>query len=144
MKILVLTFGLFAMLGIPTSSSAAGLVPCGGPPPEVPCDLCHLFQLGHNIVEQLFLVIIPLVAVVLLVIGGAMFLFSGGNPGQISKARSAITAVVVGLLIMYGAWLFVNFFLSIVGVEVWTGFFDDPNTPTITERWWEIRCTLSP
>ena len=117
-----------------------GLVPCGTP--GCPCSLCDFFVMLNRIV--IFFLIpdaninqgVPLIivlAVLMVAIGGFMMLFAyaseGGGPQMLNKARSLFKAVVIGLLIAYGAWLIIDLFLQILGVTVWVG----PGN-----GWWKI------
>jgi hypothetical protein len=100
-----------------------------------PCQLCHLFVLFDRIVDFLLLNIVPPLAILMVVIAGTMYILAYleviGNPNWIVQAKSLIYSVLIGVIIIYGAWLLVNFFLQIIGVESWTG---------LEKGWWEIKC----
>jgi hypothetical protein len=100
-----------------------------------PCQLCHLFVLFDNIVDFLLLNIVPPLAILMLVIAGTMYMLAYleviGDPKWIVQAKSLIHSVLIGLIIIYGAWLLVNFFFQIIGVQKWTG---------LEKGWWEIKC----
>ena len=134
---------LIIFLGIlilsPLLSSAAGLVPCGGQG-ESPCQFCHLFVLFKNIVDFFLLKIVPPLAVLMLAIAGLMYIFAhigsgeiGGKsgPALLSQANKLLMSVVWGLLIIFGAWIFVNTFFMAIGVADWTG---------LKAGWWKIDC----
>lgn len=55
----------------------------------------------------------------------------GGGASTLEKAKSLFTSVVIGILIIYCAWLIVFFFLDAMGVAKWTGF---------TNQGWTIQC----
>ena len=127
----------------------AGLVPCGLQQDDlkqdgdqtVPCQLCHTFVLFNNVVDFLLFRIIPPLAVLMLVIGGFMYIFSyfgpaqvipgggKGGPAMLGQAKKLIFSVVIGIVIMFGAWAIVNTFFQAIGVEEWTGL----------KTWWEIK-----
>jgi uncharacterized protein HemY len=44
----------------------------------------------------------------MIVIGGVMFLTAAGNPGRIETSKKILTSVVIGLLIIFLAWLIVD------------------------------------
>ena len=106
----------------------AAIVPCGEA--GNPCKLCHLFVMLDNIFDFVFIKFVPPVAVLALVIGGIYFFASGGNPGNVAKAKGMLTSIVIGLLIIYGAWLLVNTFFLVIGVSEWTGL----------TNWFEYPC----
>jgi predicted secreted protein len=93
-----------------------GLVPCGrscdDPTTDVceccPCTLCHLFVLFKRVVDFVFLNIVLPLGVLMIVIGGVMLLTAAGDPGRINQGKSVIKAVIIGLVIIFIAWLIVN------------------------------------
>ena len=142
MKKVFLIILLAGIIFVPLASLAAGLVPCGGEG-ESPCQLCHLFVMFDNIIKFLLVpcslnggaALVPLVAVLMVAIGGFMYIFAyvggvGKGPGMLSAANSLFAAVAIGLLIIYGAWLVINLFFTIIGVQEWTGL----------KEWWKIDC----
>src|SRR3989338_10063032 len=108
-KILIITLVLSYL--IPLQTQAAGLVPCGGEGEE-PCQLCHIFIMANNVLGQLFTWVVPTIAVLMLVIGGVMLLFAGARPNMLAQAKGVITSVVIGLLIIFAAWVIVNTILN--------------------------------
>ncbi|MFH1714325.1 MAG: hypothetical protein ABH831_01920 [Candidatus Nealsonbacteria bacterium] len=98
---------------------AQGFVSCGGS--EDPCQLCDIFVMLDKIFDFIFIDIIPPVAVLVFVIGGAYLLLNNGNPQTANKAKSILTAAVIGLVIIYGSWLLINLFFASIGVNEWTG-----------------------
>ncbi|MBZ9578131.1 hypothetical protein KJA13_03880 [Patescibacteria group bacterium] len=117
----------------------SGLVPCGlsvDDPDQpgdqtVPCELCHLFVMFDRWVDSLLIIFVPITAALMIAIGGVMYIISQGKPEMLSKAKSLFTAVVIGLVIIYGAWVIVNTFLTIIGTTVWQG----PG-----QGWWIFPC----
>ena len=66
----------------------------------------------------------------MLIIGGLYLLISGASPKSFENAKSAITAAVVGLVIIFVSWVLLNTLFTYLGVSEWTGL----------ESWWEIQC----
>ncbi|MBA4320262.1 MAG: hypothetical protein C0412_17845 [Flavobacterium sp.] len=131
--IIFLFFLLFSL--IPNKSQAAGLVPCGGEG-ENPCTLCDFFVLLDRVIDFFILPpygIVFIIAVLMMLVGGIMFYFGGFDPGTLQKAQNLFKNVVIGLIIIYGAWLFINFFFQVIGVNEWTGL----------KTWWQINCPVS-
>ena len=104
----------------PFVSLAVPLVPCGGEG-ENRCELCHIFVMIDRILDFIILRLTPVVAVLMLVIGGLMFFFAGTNPGTLETAKKVITNTVIGLVIIFTAWIVISTFLNYIGVMEWTG-----------------------
>lgn len=61
-------------------------------------------------VIQLVLGLAPLAAVVMIIVGGFMWMTSAGNEDKLLKAKRVISGAVVGLVIVIIAWAIVIFF----------------------------------
>ena len=104
------------------SGLRGGLVPCGrtcdDPCTEIcecaPCTLCHFFVLFKRIVDFATLNILFPLAVLMIVVGGVMFLTAGGDPGRIGGAKKILTATVIGLAIILVAWLIVDTVITFI------------------------------
>jgi len=133
-KIFLITLLLFLFL-VPISTQAAiicdvpPLVPCGraGTPD---CQFCHIFVLINNILNYILTCLTPIIAALMMVIGGFYLLIAGGSPELFSRAKSIVTAAVIGLVIIFVSWVFLNTFLDMIGVAEWTGL----------GTWWKIEC----
>jgi len=120
-KILLPLFVLLVLfLSLPNSVSAQPLVPCGSP--DNPCQPCHFFVLFDNIVKFVLRNLVPPIAALMLVIGGSMFFGAAGDPAKVGKAKGLLTAVAIGLVIIYGAYLIVSLFFLAIGVAEWGGW----------------------
>ena len=132
---LVILFLLFSAVPL---TADAGIVQCGTPD-TAPCGFCDIFKLINNIVI-FFLVpspsvnngfaVVPLIATLLILVGGFYILIAAGRPNMQSQGKAIITAVVIGLLVVYIAWIVVMSILSFLGVAPWTGLL----------HWWDIEC----
>ncbi len=119
--------------------SQGALVPCGPGTEKETCEFCDFFVLFDNIVDFLLVPnnlnggapIVPLIAIVMIMIGGAMLYFSAEDPGMIQRAKSLLTYAIVGLILIYGAWLIVNLFIAAIGLSDWKG---------LEGGWWQINC----
>jgi hypothetical protein len=94
------------------------------------CQFCHIFTLINNILGFILTCLTPIIAGLMLVLGGIYMLTAGPSPERMSQAKSIITAVVIGLVIIFLAWVFLNTFLDAIGVAEWTGL----------GTWWKIKC----
>ena len=148
--LLIFILGGLVFLSLPQSTEA-GLVPCGlrqdDPKQDgdqtVPCQLCHGFVLFNNVVDFLLFRIVPPLATLMLVIGGFMYIFAyfgpaqiipggKGGPALLGQAKKLITSVIIGIVIMFGAYAIVNTFFQAIGVEEWTGL----------KTWWKIKIMI--
>ncbi len=150
---LIIFLILFSLFLIPQQAQA-GVVPCGlatDDPDQpgnqtVPCQFCHFFVLFKNVVDFLLFRIVPSLAALMLAIGGFMYVFAYLSPGEalpgggkggpvlLGRAKSLLSSVVWGLLIIFAAWVIVNTFFMLIGVQEWTG---------LRQGWWRINCQLS-
>ena len=122
---------LIVFLFLPLVAGAQGLVPCGGDG-QPACQLCHGFQLINNILNWVLFVIIPIIAPIFIVIGGIYLLIARGNPEMFNKGKSVLTATIVGLIIVYTAYVLLSTVLTFLGVAEWTGL----------GTWWQIDCPI--
>ena len=121
---------------IPICSSAQdcpikeGLVPCSNDPSgECPCDLCMLFLMVWRVIDFLLFRLTPPFAVLMFVIGGALFLTSGGSPTRVTQAKRIIASTIIGLVVLYGSYFFIGVLLRAIGLAQWT--------TDIYRSWWE-------
>jgi len=95
---------------------------------EFPCQFCHFFVMLDGIIDFVLFKLIPPVAVLMLVIGGAMFIIArlaepetlipgGGDPKLLSQGKRIMTSVFIGLLIIFSGWIFINWFFSLIGLS---------------------------
>jgi hypothetical protein len=135
---LALVFSVVPMI----SDAQKGLVQCGGEN-QPPCQVCSLFELLDNI--QDFLLVpsdfnnnappIPIIGAIFLLIGGFYLLAAAGSPERLQKAKTILTATIVGLVIIYSAWLLMGAVLSSVGVAKWGNF-------TSPQNWLQVECNV--
>jgi hypothetical protein len=146
MKKILLVFFATGFIFLPLISLADGIVPCSlaGEGDKPICQFCHLFVLFDNLLDFLLFKIVPAVAVLMIAIGGFMYIlaYAGGSekgPQMISQAKQLFTSVAIGLVIIYSAFLFIGVFFWIIGLSEWTediykswwqeGFFEIPGCP---------------
>jgi len=139
-SIFLLSFLLISLAG---SVFAAGLVPCGNPD-QKPCTICDFFVLISNVINFVLFTIVPPLAILLLAVGGFMYMVSYVAPGQgpnlISRAKSVIVSTLIGLVIIYGAFVIVGTFLSLIGLASWT---TDIYGNWMQGKFFEIKCGSS-
>ena len=90
-----------------------------------------------EIIDFVLFKLVPPIAILMLVIGGAMFMVASfsewGGPVTLSQAKKLITSVVIGLIIIFASWLIINLFFQVFGVEQWTG---------LQQGWFRIDCPI--
>jgi len=147
-KTIKLIFAIVLITGIFSANNAlaAGIVPCGQSEDDATttidesadCTLCHFFILITMIVNFVLFNLTAPLALLMLIIGGAMFMLAAGNPSTITQARKLIASVLIGIMIIYSAYFLVGVFLQSVGLSAWT--------TTIYQSWWggfyEIDCEV--
>jgi len=126
----IFLFGLLFLL-LAASQAQAALVPCGGES-QPACTLCHLFVMLNNIIKFVMFNIIPAIAVIMLLVSGVMFFFGGAKPGVLIGAKGIITSVVIGLLIIFCAWVIVNTILTQIGLVESSSLL----------KWYDIQCSI--
>jgi len=109
---------LAILIFLPWILNAQGLVPCKGTK-ENPCTACDLFVLFKNVVNFLLFTIIPLLAAIIIAWGAfrALLGMSQGKVEEWKKGKDVLIAVIIGLVIIYSAWLLVGLFFTIIGVS---------------------------
>ena len=131
-----------------TTVQYSGLVPCGkseaglgeSQAVTMPCTLCHIFVMLKGIIDFFLLPptgIVFIIGILMIVIAGSMFIYgtmiSPGDPKLVSNAQKIITSTIIGLIIVFGSWVFVNAFFLAIGVQTWTGLQGD---------WFTIQCDI--
>ena len=143
MKQIFLLFFLFLFLFLSFNQvqAQAGLVPCGNDTNgngkidlSETCTFCDFFKLFKNIIDLVLFRLVPAIAALMLTIGGAKFLFSGGNPSAMTEGKEIMTSVLIGLFLVYVAWLIVSIFLTFIGLSAFGLSLAGP------DKWFTIKC----
>jgi hypothetical protein len=103
-----------------------GLVPCGRalnaidtPWDETEdCEFRHLFLLLWNVINFLIWQLVPLIIVLMVVLTGVVMYFQFGGPGTLVWVKRAWRYIGIGVLTLLFSWLFLNFFLGILGFDI--------------------------
>lgn len=77
-------------------------------------ELNDLVRLGLRVAQIIFGVVGSL-ALLMFVYGGVAMLISAGNSEKVSSAKKILTAAVIGLVIVFGSYLIVEFVLNALG-----------------------------
>jgi hypothetical protein len=98
----VMIFGSYAQVNAVTSFSIENI---GG---SIGLGTADLKQTVINIIQWV-LGILALVAAIMIIYGGFVWLTAGGNEESVEKAKKIISAAVVGLIVVLLAWAIVIF-----------------------------------
>src|SRR3989344_5830492 len=86
-------------------AQATGLVPCSGPD----CQACDLLKLIQNLINNFFIPFAVMLAVIGLAWDGFKMVTSGSdNPLMHSVFRQRLKNIVIGFILMLGAWVIVD------------------------------------
>ena len=77
------------------------------------CTISDLVQVGVNI-TKIILGVIGSLALLMFVYGGFMFLISAGSQDKITKAKSILVNAAIGILVVFCAWVIVNFVIVVL------------------------------
>lgn len=117
MKKLFLLTGLFFLilfLAPILANAQAPLVPCGNPG-QAACTINDFFIMLARIFNFIVKFIATPLAVLMLAIGGVMILISAGNPNLAGTGRKILWVSVIGLVLVFGSWVIINFILGALG-----------------------------
>lgn len=106
------------------------------------CQACHLAELTHNILS-FFISLAVGAAAVMFAYAGFLYVTASSNQGNIDKAKSIFSQVLIGLVLVLVAWLIVDLTLRVftnqslqvltkfqcVKAELVNGTFSFPETP---------------
>ncbi len=92
-----------------------GLVPCGNPGQPM-CEFTHLLDLISNVINYMFILVVPIAAVMFVIIG-FRYMTSGGNVKLQALLRSHAVNLLIGIIIVMCSWLLVATLLRSLGVD---------------------------
>jgi len=107
----ILLFLIVVVLTPQFSYAEGGLVPCDGPN----CTLCSFFEMLANIYDFIVKNIATPLAILALTIGGILILISAGNPNLLSLGKGILYSAIIGLVLVWGSFLIINFTLHAIG-----------------------------
>ncbi len=110
---------VFIFLFLVAVPAMAALVNCGNER-QNPCTFNDLFTMVNAVIDFVLTDIVPPIAAFGIVVAAITLMTSGGDPGKFEQAKKAIIWMIVGLVIVYGAWFLVTSFISVLGGQGWT------------------------
>ena len=97
------------------------------------CSLCD-FIIGFVNISNFILAIVGSVALLFFIYGGFVWLTAGGREDKIKHGSAVMVNTIIGILIIFGAWMAINFTVSSLA----TG--NEPNLFNGTTAWYNY-CT---
>lgn len=110
-KIIAIVSGFF----LPILVSAQGLVPCGNPGQEQ-CQFNHVLELISNVINFVFIMIVP-IAAVLFMWWGFRYIISADNAQLRQSLKVYFKNLIIGIVIVLAAWLVIATLLRALGVS---------------------------
>lgn len=107
--LIVLLILIFAFLTIPAFAQGIQM-----PPPPVGSSTLTLQQAIQQI-TNIFIYTVGSVAILFLIVGGFRFIIAAGNPESVQAARTTITYVIIGLVIVILSYPTVQFIVKQLG-----------------------------
>jgi hypothetical protein len=92
----------------------AALVTCGNEG-QPACTFNDLFAMINTVIEFVLYQVVPPIAAVTIVIAAINLMTSSGDPGKLESAKKTIVWILLGLVVVYGAWVIVKGFVTALG-----------------------------
>ena len=120
-KTIVDTVGTFGSgTGVATPSS--GLVACGNPG-QPDCTFADVMKLINSGINFVIFYLVPTIATAMIMYAGFLILTANGSVEKVQKAKGLMLSMLVGVIIITGAWLLIKGILISMG-------FNSANFPT--------------
>lgn len=86
----------------------------------IPCDgalnsLDEILIIVRNVVQGFLLPLIGVLFIIMLLIGGILYITSRGNQTQLDRAKKTLTAAIIGLLIVTLSYTLIAIFANLIG-----------------------------
>jgi len=119
----IILFCLFTLVFIPSVTTIqasecggqTGIVKCGQQA-SCPCELGDLFAMIGRIYNFIVLMVATPLAIIAFSVGGLILLISAGNPANATKGKEIMKWAAIGLFLVFGSWLIINFVLTSLGM----------------------------
>jgi hypothetical protein len=95
------------------------------------CDLVATFI---NVIYWGIGLVLWVLAPIFFAVGGVIYLIAGANAESISRARKTLIGTVIGVLIVVSAWLIINTFVTVIGIQYIGGFSSGTSTCQIQSQ----------
>ncbi len=72
-------------------------------------------------VSKIILGLVGSLTLLMFVYGGLMMIISSGNTEKVTKAKGILLAAIVGLAIVFASYVIIQFVMTSLGVDNWSG-----------------------
>jgi len=128
-SLLISIVTLFAVAPAKTSAAWMGVSSyCTGEGGS--CTLCDGFAMMKGALDWLIGISVSL-AMLSVLVAGAMYIFAGANPKLTGTAKKILTDTVIGMGAIFFAWLMVNTIMAIAGLSTINGVWNPAGWFTI-------------
>jgi len=97
--------------------NGGGQLPANGSTPSPCTSLCDLIDTFINIVYFGISLAVFIIAPVMLGVGGVMIMMAGANPEMLGSGKKALTAAVIGVIIVLCSYLIVNTVITVLNIS---------------------------
>ena len=122
---ILLAFLAFSIIvPLPTHAADSGLIQCGrqffsASSENIQfCTICDLISLAQNLMNQAITYFAAPIAALMLGYGGFLMVIAGvrgGNASQFTQGKKVLTSALIGIVILFCAWLMVDVVLKSIG-----------------------------
>ncbi|MFA5072041.1 MAG: pilin [Candidatus Paceibacterota bacterium] len=88
---------------------------CCGNEGQAPCTFDDFMCMISRTINFVMFNIVPPIAVVTIVIAAINLMTSSGDPSKLDQARKTLIWIILGLVVIYGAWAIVTGFITALG-----------------------------
>jgi hypothetical protein len=104
------------VLPTPIAGEQKGLVTCGNKD-QPACGFSDVFGMLNRLISFLIMFIVPSIATIIIIYAGFLLLTSGGEAEARTKAKTLIGQVLIGVILITGAWVVIKTILIGLGYD---------------------------
>lgn len=113
-RLLFASILFFLFLSFVPVLAAPPLVTCGNEG-QAACTFTDFFTMVDNVIKFIMTFVVPPIAAITLVFAAINLMTSSGDPSKLEQAKKTIIWIIVGLVVVYGAWALVTGFIDAIG-----------------------------
>lgn len=82
------------------------------------CTFQDLLDLGYRVIHFTIFILTPAIVIFACVYGSILVILYGQNPDNLKKGKEVITSALIGLVIVWSAWIIVNTFFYLFDITL--------------------------